>query len=166
MINERNARTAQHVDQDIRHTPHGCSDRQPTVSRIMTNITLHMTRQYVLSSYLSNNTFKYCPLPYKCRTRWRNWLKHCATSRKVVGSIPYGIIDIILPAAVCPWSTQPLIEMSEGKVKGLPQQAEVARGFQGRLRSQLFLTFGTTRVVGCQPYAPAAFTTRDRKRVV
>jgi len=40
-------------------------------------------------------------------TRWRSWLRHCATSRKVAGSIPDGvigifIIDIILPAAL--WS--------------------------------------------------------------
>ena len=28
----------------------------------------------------------------------------------------------------------------------------------GRLRPRIFLTFGTTRVVGRQPYAPAAFT--------
>jgi hypothetical protein len=40
------------------------------------------------------------------------------------------------------------------KAKGLPQQAEVAQGVPGRLRPQ---TFGTTRVVGRQPYAPAAF---------
>jgi hypothetical protein len=44
------------------------------------------------------------------------------------------------------------------KGKGLPQQAEVAQGVPGRLRSRIFLTFGTTRVVGRQPYAPAAFT--------
>ena len=29
---------------------------------------------------------------------------------------------------------------------------------QGRLRPRIILTFGTTRVVGRQPYAPAAFT--------
>ena len=46
----------------------------------------------------------------------------------------------------------------DGKGKGLPQQAEVAQGVPGRLRSRIFLTFGTTRVVGRQPYAPAAFT--------
>ena len=34
----------------------------------------------------------------------------------------------------------------------------MAQGVPGRLRPQIFLTFGTTRVVGCQPYAPAAFT--------
>ena len=44
------------------------------------------------------------------------------------------------------------------KGKGLLQQAEVAQGVPGRLRSRIFLTFGTTRVVGCQSYAPAAFT--------
>ena len=44
------------------------------------------------------------------------------------------------------------------KGKGLPQQAEVAQGVPGRLSPRIFLTFGTTRVVGRQPYAPAAFT--------
>jgi len=44
------------------------------------------------------------------------------------------------------------------KGKGLPQQAEVAQGFPGRLSSRIFLTFGTTRVVGRYPYAPATFT--------
>jgi hypothetical protein len=42
--------------------------------------------------------------------------------------------------------------------KVIPQQAEVALGVPVRLRPRIFLTFGTTRVVGCQPYAPAAFT--------
>ena len=27
-------------------------------------------------------------------TRWRSWLKHCATIRKVAGSIPDGVIGI------------------------------------------------------------------------
>ena len=47
-----------------------------------------------------------------------------------------------------------------GKVKGkgLPQHAEVAQGVPGRLRPRIFLTFGTARVVGRQPYAPAVFT--------
>jgi len=44
------------------------------------------------------------------------------------------------------------------KVKVIPQQAEVAQGVPGRLRPRIFVTFGTTRVVGRQPYAPAAFT--------
>jgi hypothetical protein len=37
------------------------------------------------------------------------------------------------------------------KVKVIPQQAEVAQGVPGRLRLRIFLTFGTTRVVGRQP---------------
>ena len=43
------------------------------------------------------------------------------------------------------------------KGKGLPQEAELAQGFPARLRPRIFLTFGTTSVVGRQPYAPAAF---------
>jgi len=27
-------------------------------------------------------------------TRWRSWLRHCVTSRKVAGSIPDGVIRI------------------------------------------------------------------------
>ena len=45
-----------------------------------------------------------------------------------------------------------------GKGKGLPQQAEVAQGVPGRLRPRIFLTFDIRRVLGCQLYAPAAFT--------
>ena len=44
------------------------------------------------------------------------------------------------------------------KVKVIPQQAEVAQGVPGRLRTRIFLTFGTTRMAGRQPNAPAAFT--------
>ena len=44
------------------------------------------------------------------------------------------------------------------KVKVIPLQAKVAQGVPGRLRPRNFLTFGTTRVVGRQPYAQAAFT--------
>jgi hypothetical protein len=40
------------------------------------------------------------------------------------------------------------------KGKGLPQQAEMSQRGPGRLRPRIFLTFGTTRVVGRQPYAP------------
>jgi len=47
------------------------------------------------------------------------------------------------------------------KGKGLPQQAEVAQWGPGRLRPRIFLTFGTTRMVGRQPYALAAFTSGE-----
>jgi hypothetical protein len=45
-----------------------------------------------------------------------------------------------------------------GKVNVIPHQAEMAQGVPCRLRVWIFLTFVTTRVVGCQSYAPAAFT--------
>jgi hypothetical protein len=51
-------------------------------------------------------------------------------------------------------------------VKGLPQQAEVAQGVPGRLVPRIFLKFGTTRVVGRQPYAPAAFTPQEKSLVL
>ena len=44
------------------------------------------------------------------------------------------------------------------KSKGIPRQAEVALGVPCRLRPRIITTFGTTRVVGRQPNAPAAFT--------
>jgi len=47
------------------------------------------------------------------------------------------------------------------KVKVISQPAEVTQGVQCRLRPRIFLTFSTTRVVGRQPYAPAAFTPRE-----
>jgi hypothetical protein len=44
------------------------------------------------------------------------------------------------------------------KGKGLPQQAKVTQGVPDRLKPWIFLTFGTMRVAGHQPHAPAAFT--------
>ena len=44
------------------------------------------------------------------------------------------------------------------KVKVITQQAEVAQGVPGQLKPWIFMTFGTTRVVGRQTHAPAAFT--------
>ena len=50
------------------------------------------------------------------------------------------------------------IYIYDNRGKGIPKQVEVAQGVPGRLRLRIFLTFGTTRVVGRQPYLPAAFT--------
>ena len=59
-----------------------------------------------------------------------------------------------------PWDCINLTHFSEVG-KGLSQQAEVAQGVPGRLRPRIFLTFGTTRVVSRQPYAPVAFTPEE-----
>ena len=50
-------------------------------------------------------------------TRQRGWLRHCATSRKVAGSIPDGVIGIFhchnpSGRSMAPGLTQPLTEMS------------------------------------------------------
>ena len=44
------------------------------------------------------------------------------------------------------------------KSKGITREAEVALEVLGRLRPRIFSTFGTTRMVGRQPNAPATFT--------
>ena len=54
-------------------------------------------------------------LSYK--TRWRSWLRHCTTSRKVAGSIADGVIGIFhwhnpSGRTMALGSTQPLTEMS------------------------------------------------------
>jgi len=50
-------------------------------------------------------------------TRWHSWLRHCATSREVAGSIPDGVIGIfhwhnLSGCTMTLGSTQPLTEMS------------------------------------------------------
>ena len=51
-----------------------------------------------------------------------------------------------------------IVEWSKAKVNVISQQGEVTQGVPGRLWPRIFLTLGTTRVVGHQSYAPAAFT--------
>jgi hypothetical protein len=54
-----------------------------------------------------------------------------------------------------------IVLMCKGKGKGhAHNRPQGPKGFPGRLRPRVFLTFGTTRVVGRQPHAPAAFTHR------
>jgi len=50
-------------------------------------------------------------LVHKIRgARWCIWFRHCATSRNVAGSIPYGVIKPSCRTMAL-GSTQPLIEM-------------------------------------------------------
>jgi hypothetical protein len=49
----------------------------------------------------------------------------------------------------------------KGKGKGdAHNRLQGSKGVPGRLRPRIFLTFGTTVVVGRHPHAPAAFTSR------
>ena len=73
-----------------------------------------------------------CPCPYAhgifnnntilyWGSRWRSWLRHCATSQKVAGSIPDGVIEIFhwrnpSGCTMALRSTQPLTEMSTGNI--------------------------------------------------
>jgi len=58
---------------------------------------------------------------YNRGTRWRSWLRHCATSRKVASSIPDSIIEYFhchntSGRTMALWSTLPLTEMSTKNV--------------------------------------------------
>jgi hypothetical protein len=53
-------------------------------------------------------------------------------------------------------------ESCKSKGKGHPHnRPQGSKGIPGRVRPRIFLTFGTTTVVGRQPHAPAAFTPRE-----
>jgi len=66
--------------------------------------------------------FIYIIYIYICRgTRWRSWLRHYATNRKVAGSIPDGVIEFsrrhnTSGRTMALGSTQPLTEMSTRNV--------------------------------------------------
>ena len=58
---------------------------------------LHIRLFYYLFYCISISAFcrfKLCTIFYIRDTRWHSWLRHCATSRKVAGSIPDGVIGI------------------------------------------------------------------------
>jgi hypothetical protein len=63
---------------------------------------LEVTDQLQVSAVLSSREITSVPSPWR-GTRWRRWLRHCVISRKVAGSIPDGVTDIILPATLWPW---------------------------------------------------------------
>jgi len=53
--------------------------------------------------------------------RWRSWLRHCTTSRKVAGSIPDGVIGSFYlhnrsGRTVALWLTQPVTETGTGNI--------------------------------------------------
>ena len=83
-------------------------------------------------------------------TLWRSWLRHCATSRKVAGSISNGVIGIFYwhnPSGrtMAKGFTQPLTEMSKLKVKWSRYRPGVAQRV-GRGIALLFHDHGTRRM--------------------
>jgi hypothetical protein len=69
------------------------------------------------ASVIDHCHFHRLGLIYTGGTRWRSWLRHCATSQKVAGSIPDDIIGIFHWHNPCGRTmalglTQPLTEMS------------------------------------------------------
>jgi hypothetical protein len=54
---------------------------------------LHINR-YTWRMWLAFYLFFLICIYFDRVTRWRSWVRHCATSRKVVGSIPDGVIGI------------------------------------------------------------------------
>jgi hypothetical protein len=76
------------------------------------------------------------------------WLRHCATNWKVMGSIPdhvTGIFHSHNPSGrtMTLRSTQPLTEMSKSKGKAIPLQALTGPEGRRSLRLPDFLTIGT-----------------------
>jgi len=99
--------------------------------------------------YIQNASFEifHALIDLVWRTRWCTWLRHCATSRKVAGSIPHGVtgifIDIILPAAYspgvdtlrvkvgCAYGWQPYLLVSKSVGLNLPEPSGPVIGLTG-----------------------------------
>ena len=85
-----------------------CSQTQQIITPYQTNIKNHsLLESGLIENY--NETI--------WGTRWRSWLRHCATSRKVEGSIPDGFTGIFhwhnpSGRTMALGMTQPLIEIS------------------------------------------------------
>jgi hypothetical protein len=72
---------------------------------------------------------------YKWGTRWNNWLRHCATSRKVACSIPDGVTGIFHwhnPSGntMALELTQPLTEMGTRNISWQPSHLHVLTVFK------------------------------------
>ena len=89
---------------------------------------MYATRKFRTIHIHINNTQKYI---ISNNTRWRSWLRHCATTRKVTGSIPD---DNPTSCTMALESTQPLREMSTRNIcprGGLWWVVDKAAGAQG-----------------------------------
>ena len=84
-------------------------------------------------------------------SQWRSWLRHCATSQKVAGSIPVGVIGIFhwhnpSGRTVTRGSTQPLTEMSTRNISwGV--KADGAYGWPYHLHIPTVLKSGSLKLL-------------------
>jgi hypothetical protein len=98
----------------------------------------------------------------KCEVRrsmwWRSWLTHCATSRKVTGSIPNGVTGIFhwhnpSSCIMAVGLTQPLTEMSNRYISWGRVKADVAFSWQPyHLHALTVLKSGSLNLL--EPWGP------------
>jgi len=86
-------------------------------------------RNYDLKKSQFFHVLLFGPMLYNWVTRWGSWLRHCATSEKVAGSIPEGVIGIFhwhtSDRSIAQGLTQPLIEMSTRDISWKPYHVRV-----------------------------------------
>ena len=100
---------------------------------------------------------------YSWGTRWRSWMRHCATSRKIAGSIPMVslelFINIFLPAAIWPRGRNSLYKQwVPGIFPGL-KAAGLWCWQCYHLGMQIFLKSGRIKLLG--PSWPVQWLYRD-----
>ena len=63
--------------------------------QVLRNVALSLWLYTVSQKATVEHVFFFFQVPFHAGgTRWRSWLRHCATSRKVMGSIPDDVIGI------------------------------------------------------------------------
>jgi hypothetical protein len=89
--------------------------------------------------------------------------KHGSYAEKVTGTMEFRLFQFTDLRWRDALRCTELIESKwrKGKINLSRYRPEQALGGSGRLRPRIFMTFGTMKVVGCQPYAPAVFTPRS-----
>ena len=112
---------------------------------------------------LSSSVFALLSPPKAAGNRWRSWLRHCVTRRKVAGSIPDGVIGIFywhnpsgrnmsLP------STQPLTETSTRNISCVLKAAGACGWQPYHLHVPIVLKYGGLNLPEPSGRVHASFT--------